>query len=61
MKAVTKHSVPAVQRRTHGKSQYQSITLPTKEVPFVIVQTGEILGDGEVLTLQQVYQQLCVC
>jgi hypothetical protein len=27
----------------------------------VVVQAGEVLGDGEVLALQQVYQQRCVC
>lgn len=30
MKAVNKHSACAVERRTHGKSEYQSLTLPTK-------------------------------
>jgi CRP-like cAMP-binding protein len=61
MKAVAKHSAGAVERRTRGKSEYKCITLPTKEVPFVVVEPGEILGDGEVLSLQSVYQQLCVC
>lgn len=61
MKAVAKHAATSLQRKTKGKSEYQSILLPKKEVPFIIVQAGQILGDGEIVTFQQKYQEMCMC
>lgn len=61
MKRINRLSFEILEKKRREKSQYKILKIPKKEVPFRIIQSGEIVGDTETMSYRNEYRDICVC